>query len=75
MDKIKILAAALALAGCMENGFGMLDDIRQKRIPVTIDLNDKTSIWSKKVIVEDNLEIYISMILTFHNMKYKTWKI
>ena len=70
MDKIKIFTAVLALAGCMENGFGMQEDIKQKRIPVTIDLNDKTSIWATYVTAERNgKDVY------FENIDFTKYKI
>ena len=48
MDKIKILAAVLALAGCMENGMGMQENIEINNGNVILRSAD-TSEWNDKI--------------------------
>ena len=48
MDKIKILAAVLALAGCMENGIGMQENIEINNGNVILHSAD-TNEWNSKI--------------------------
>ena len=48
MDKIKILAAVLALAGCMDNGFGMQENIEINNGNVILRSAD-TSEWNRPI--------------------------
>ena len=48
MDKIKILAAVLASAGCMDNGFGMQENIEINNGNVILRSAD-TSEWNDKM--------------------------
>ena len=56
MDKIKIFTAVLALAGCMENGFGMQENIEINNGNVILRSAD-TNEWNDKIEAADFPEL------------------